>query len=92
LTDVATTITESARHFIAPEDRPDIQLPDGETLRARVNYARDLGMSERALRRLNLPTTYLANVAYIATKAAGKRLAAGVKCRNEPPARRRRVK
>jgi hypothetical protein len=74
------------------EDRPDIKLSDGEIARARVNFARDLGVSNDTVREMGLSTIYIGNVAYILVNRARAEIAARAKRRNEPPRVKRRNK
>jgi hypothetical protein len=72
------------------EDRRSITLPNGTVLDPRVQFADELGLSEKTVRRMNLPTVYVGCVAYIDRHAGLNQIGAGVKRRNEPPTRRRR--
>jgi hypothetical protein len=72
------------------QSRQDIVLPDGETLTPRVKFANsDLGISERTAVRMNLPTTYIGSVAYVARNASLRIVAEHVARRNQPQQRRR---
>jgi len=71
------------------EDRPSITLPDGTVLDPRAKFAGDVGLSEKTVTRMNVPTTYIGNVAYVDRFASLKQIGAHVKRRNEPPVRRR---
>jgi hypothetical protein len=71
-------------------ERPSIELPDGETLKPRAQFAAAIGVSDKTAARLNLPTTYVGCVAYVAVNASLKQIAARVRRRNEPIRRRRR--
>jgi hypothetical protein len=72
-----------------PEDRPSITLPNGKVLEPRVRFAAAIGCAEKTVIRMNLPTTYIACVAYIDRDEGLKQIGARVKRRNEPPRRRR---
>jgi hypothetical protein len=72
--------------------RQDVVLPDGEVLTPRVKFANvDMGISERTVARMNLPTTYIGGVAYVPKNASLRIVAEHVVRRNQPPARRRRA-
>lgn len=63
---------------------------DGDVLVPRSEFAADiLGVSDKTAQRLNLPTTYVANVAYVAREASLKIIGEHVRRRNQPPHRRR---
>jgi hypothetical protein len=71
--------------------RPCIELPDGETLEPRHQFARNrLGVCDKTAQRMNLPTTYIANVAYVAVNASLKVVAERIKQRKSQPQQRRR--
>ncbi len=73
------------------QSRQDIVLPDGETLTPRVKFANDdIGVSERTAARMNLPTTYIGGVAYVARNASLRVVAERVARRNQPARRTRR--
>ena len=69
-------------------DRPNIQLPDGEVLIPRPSFATEIGVSVKTATRMNLPTVYIGNVAFVAKNASLKILAGRLKRRNQPPVRR----
>jgi hypothetical protein len=74
------------------QSRQDIVLPDGEILTPRVKFARgDIGVSERTAARMNLPTTYIGGVAYVAKNASLRIVAELLVRRNQPPRRIRRA-
>jgi hypothetical protein len=69
--------------------RRPIQLSD-DVLMPRRDFARDvLGVSDRTVARMNLPTTYVGNVAHVLRDASLRVLAERVRRRNEPQQRRR---
>jgi hypothetical protein len=43
----------------------NIQLPTGDTLMPRRQFAEDIGVTDRTARRMDLPTTYIGNVAHV---------------------------
>jgi hypothetical protein len=73
-------------------ERPHIPLPNGDFLEPRRQWAAAIGISDRTAGRMNLPTTYVGNVAYVPHNASLKVLADRVKHRNEPPPRGRRAR
>jgi hypothetical protein len=71
--------------------RPHIELPDGEVLQPRAEFAHDvLDVSDKTAQRMNFPTTYIGNVAYVARNASLKIVAERVRRRNQPSLGRRR--
>jgi hypothetical protein len=74
---------------VRPIDRPDIKLPNNEIGQARARFAHDTGVSEDAVKDMNLPTFYFGGVAYVLVNASRQELAARARRRNEPPQRRR---
>ena len=77
------------RQRMRREDRPSITLPNGKVLEPRVKFASDLGLSEKTVTRMNVPTTYIGCVAYVDRDEGLKQIGARVKRRNEPPVRHR---
>jgi hypothetical protein len=72
------------------QSRQEIHLPSGEVLMPRANFARDvIGVCERTAARMNLPTTYVGNVAYVARDASLKIVAERVERRNVEPTKRK---
>jgi hypothetical protein len=62
-----------------------IRLPDGDTLVLRKDFAEDiLRVSDKTVKRMNLPTTYVGGKAYVARNASLEIVAAGVKRPNQP--------
>jgi hypothetical protein len=61
-----------------------ISLPDGDVLMPRPDFARELKVHPKTVRRMNLPTVYVGNKAYIKHEAALEVLAATVVRRNQP--------
>ena len=69
--------------------RAHIALAD-DVLIPRREFARDeLGVSDKTASRMNLPTTYIGNRAYVLRDASLKIVADTVRRRNEPAKRRR---
>ena len=68
----------------------EIELPNGETLVLRQDFARDvIGVCDRSVIRLNLPTTYIGGKAYVARNESLKIVAEQLQRKNQPPKRRR---
>ena len=87
MSDISPTIDPPRRR---PHQRRHIPLPNGDELMPREEFAEDtLGVSDKTASRMNLPTTYFGNVAYVAKNASLAIVAERVRCRNEPPKRRR---
>ena len=84
-----TVALPSPRQRMRREDRPSITLPNGKVLEPRVKFASDLGLSEKTVTRMNVPTTYIGCVAYVDRDEGLKHIGAGVKRRNQPARRRR---
>jgi hypothetical protein len=74
---------------VRSEARPSIHLPDGEVLEPRANFAAEMGVCDKTAARMDLPTTYVGGVAYVARTASLKIVAERVRRRNHPPQRRR---
>lgn len=66
---------------------------DGDSLKPRRDYAaEDLGgVCERTVKRMDLPTTYVAGIAHIAVNAARKVIASRIRQRHQPKKRRGRA-
>ena len=82
-----TTSTTAVRHTKLPSrrrKRPHIQLANGDFLEPRFEWAEGVGISDKTAGRMNLPTTYIGNVAYVLHNASTQILADRVSCRNEP--------
>jgi len=90
LTDLTLDTLAVARRPKA-KSRPRIQLPNGDELVPRQQFADEVGFTDRTARKLNLPTTYIANTAYVLRNASLAILAARVQSRNdgEPQKQRR---
>jgi hypothetical protein len=73
-----------------PQPRRAIPLPGGDTLVPRTVFAEEIGVSDRSCARLNLPTRYIGNVAYVRRNESLRIIDEGVRRPNEPPKRRRR--
>ena len=83
-TDVKEIIRRPRRYL------PEIKLPDGEVLKPRRDFAHNvIGVCERSAARMNLPTTYIGGVAYVAENASLKIVADLVQRRNQPAKRHR---
>ena len=71
------------------KERPRIPLANGDFLEPRRQWAGGVGISDKTAGRMNLPTTYISNVAYVLHNASTQILADRVRRRNEPPRRRK---
>jgi hypothetical protein len=71
-------------------DRHDIPLPDGDVLTPRKAFAEEtIGVSERTVMRMNLPTVYLSNVAFVKQRASLQIIADRAERKNQPSKRHR---
>jgi hypothetical protein len=67
-----------------------IPLPGGDSLIKREIFAKKtVGVSDRTVRRLNLPTVYVGSVAYVRQNESLQLIADKAKCKNQPAKRRR---
>jgi hypothetical protein len=89
MTDETTVTPRSTR--VLKQDRPSIELPDGDFLDPRIVWAHGVGISDDAAKGLGLETVYIGGVAYIRRNQSLQTLADRAKRRNEPPARRHRI-
>jgi hypothetical protein len=73
--------------------RPRYDIPiAGDVLVPRRTFAAEIGIADRTAQRMDLPTTYVGNVAYVAKNAALRAMAERVRHRHEPPMTRRRAR
>ena len=72
--------------------RQPILLPDGDWLKPRAAFGKEelKGLSDRTVRRMNLPGRLIGGVAHVQVKAALAVIAQGVSRSNQPPPVRRR--
>jgi hypothetical protein len=85
-----TTAAVPLRHYPQKHERPDIPLPNGDMAVPRERFGKNtLGVSDDTVRKMNLPTLYVAAVAYIIQNAALDELASRAKRRNEKKAKKR---
>jgi hypothetical protein len=90
MSDISTEVAAPTRRR-GRQSRRRIKLPNGDYLKPRAEFAEtELGVTDRTARRMNLPTTYIGNVAYVPHAASLAIVAARVQRRNQPPPRRRR--
>jgi hypothetical protein len=88
MTDNATVLVGRKRR--GPQPRRRIDLPDGDYLEPRTEFAIDtLGVSDRTCARMNLPTQYIGSVAYIKHNASLRLLDQRSRPPLPPPAKRR---
>jgi hypothetical protein len=86
-----STVQQIARQSRPRRRIPLIKLPGGKELMPRRDYAdTELGVCERTVTRMNLPTTFIGGVAYIEVNGARQIVADSVRRRNEPPKSGRR--
>jgi hypothetical protein len=89
MSDLAHDTSPKATQLV--EERPDIPLANGDSLTPRRRWAGKRGISDKTARKLNLPTTYVGNVAYVPDQASTEILAGRIQYRNQPPRRRTAV-
>lgn len=70
-------------------ERPRIPLANGDFLEPRRQWAGGVGVSDKTASRMNLPTAYIGNVAYVLHNASTEILATRVRPRQPEPQRRR---
>jgi hypothetical protein len=81
MSDITTTIAAPAKRR-GRQPRRRIDLPNGDFLQPRAEFAEAvLSVSDRTARRLNLPTTFIGNIAYVPHNASLAIVAAHV----QPP-------
>jgi hypothetical protein len=97
MTDISTDVLAGKKRR-GPQARRRIELPDGDYLQPRAEFANDkLGVSDRTAARMKLPTTYIGAVAYVKHNESLAIVAARVR-RPRPPqpkpanAKRRRAR
>jgi hypothetical protein len=71
------------------EQRPDVRLPDGRTLRPRIKFAGGVGISDKTAARMNLPTVYIGGVAYVDLDSSLECIGDAARPRKRPGANRR---
>jgi hypothetical protein len=69
--------------------RPRIPTADGDFLEPRQQWAGVVGITDRSARKLNLPTVYIAGVAYVPHRRSTEILVDRAQRRNEPAPHRR---
>lgn len=91
LTDLSldTTAIRPSKATRRAGERPRIQLANGDFLVPRRQWAGGVGVSDKTASRMNLPTTYIGNVAYVLRNASTEMLAGRVRQRQPEPQRRR---
>ena len=92
MTDITTVPPPRKHAYTRKHERPNIKLPDGDVLMPRAKFARSIGLSDDTVRDMNLPTVIVAAVAHVRRNASLMAIASRAKRRNEPPARRRKLK
>lgn len=61
-------------HRVPPAERPDISLPNGRVLMPRAKLAGEIGIVDKTIARLGLPTKYIGGVAYVDRDRALERI------------------
>ena len=52
-------------HRVPPAERPNITLPNGKVLTPRAKLAGEIGIVDKTIARMGLPTKYIGGVAYV---------------------------
>jgi hypothetical protein len=91
MSDISTDVLAGKKRR-GPQLRRRIPLPNGDYLEPRTEFAAELGVTDRTAARLNLPTTYIGNVAYIAHNASMAIIAGGIRRPNQPQPSNRRAR
>ena len=74
-----------------PHARRRINLPDGDYLEPREEFGKDtLGVSDKTVERMHLPTIYVGGVAYVRHNASLGIIASRIREPGKPPKRRGR--
>jgi hypothetical protein len=83
---VATAAARAPRSKIRKPKKnlPPIEI-DGETWKARKDFAADIGVCDLTAKRLNLRTVYLGGVAYVPVAEGLREIATRARRRNEAP-------
>jgi hypothetical protein len=84
MSNTSTTDVLAGKKRRGPQPRRRIGLPDGDYLQPRVEFAAEIGVSDRTCARMNLPTTYVGAVAYIAHDASMAIIANGIRRPRQP--------
>jgi hypothetical protein len=92
MSDVGIDVSTPSRSRVTrrAKERPWIALASGDSLVPRCQWAEAKGISDKTAARMNLPTTYISNVAYVLDGASTEILAERVQRRNQPSTGRRR--
>jgi hypothetical protein len=88
MTDTSTDLLAGKKRR-GPQPRRRIVLPNDKTLQPRVEFADEIGVTDRTCARMNLPTTYIGNVAYVEREESLGIIAGRIRRPNQPPPKRR---
>ncbi|THD58767.1 MAG: hypothetical protein E7813_25770 [Bradyrhizobium sp.] len=72
------------------DTRPDITLPNGKLIKPRVRIAKENGLCEKTVQRMNPETVFVGGVAYCDPVEVLEMIGGNLNRRNAPPKRRRR--
>jgi hypothetical protein len=68
---------------------PRIVLPDGRVLVPREDFSKGVGVDPKTARRWDLPTVYIANIAYVEERGSLEIIGDKIKRRSQPTKKRR---
>lgn len=83
------TLTTPRPPRLTRETRPDITLPSGKTIKPRVRVARENGLCEKSVQRMNPETVFVGGVAYVDPNEILKMISGKLKRRRQLPNRHR---
>jgi hypothetical protein len=89
VSDIASEVVEGKKRR-GPQPRRRIDLPNGDFLEPRAEFANGIGVCDRTVARMNLPTTRIGGVCYVSHNASLEIIAARAQRRNQPTTLRRR--
>jgi hypothetical protein len=91
MTDAITDIARSKKRR-GPPARVRIDLPNSDFLEPRAAFADFIGVTDKTVQRMDVPTTYIGLVAYVPHNESLNILASRAKRRNQPAPKPRRTR
>jgi hypothetical protein len=77
---------------LPPRERPDVTLPNGTVLTPRAKFADQVGVCDKTVARMNLPSRRIGGVAYVDRDASLEIIGADVRPQLQPRATDRDAK